>query len=132
MNGYLWHIQFVDPHSSKLVDRTDTLRVATTDPRTNDVYLSSDLYGYFLVRVLVHELGHCALFSYHLLGAIHRMVRPEYWIEAEEWICNFVADYGLMIFDNAFRFLGYHAWVFIPDEIDYMIRNKERRTWRGK
>lgn len=122
MNRYLWHIQFVDPQSPYLVDRTNRLRVATTDPRTKNVYLSSELYGDFLVRVLVHELGHCTMFSYHLLDQIHRMVRPEYWIEAEEWVCNFIADYGMMIFNNAFEILGYYAWTSVPQEIDKMMQ----------
>lgn len=38
------------------------------------------------------------MFSFDLLRDIHRMVHPEYWLEAEEWVCNFIADYGLLIF----------------------------------
>ena len=101
MNGYLWHVEMVDPYDFSLVDRTDSLRVATTDPRQGCVFLSDELYGDFLRRVLIHELGHCTIFSYHLIRDIHQMVKPEYWIDVEEWICNFIADYGLQIFEIA-------------------------------
>lgn len=121
MNGYLWHIEFVDPFDPMLVDRTDKLRVATTDPQSYTIYLSEDLEGDFLNRVLVHELGHCALFSFNLLPTIHRMVKREYWIEAEEWVCNFIADYGLKIFSVAYSILGEDAWVYIPQELERLI-----------
>lgn len=119
MNGYHWQIKFVDPYNPLLVDRTDTLTVATTDPLTSCVYISDAISGSFLTRVLIHELGHCAIFSYHLLDDIHQMIKPKYWIEAEEWVCNFIADYGFKIFDIAYSVLGNNAWVFIPYWLDH-------------
>lgn len=121
MNGYLWYVEFVDSYDDVLIDRTGTLRVATTDPNTHRVYLSDDLYGDFLIRVLVHELGHCTMISYNLLDDIHRMVQPEYWLEAEEWICNFIADYGLQLFRIAYTSLGPDAWRYIPYELENLL-----------
>lgn len=121
MNGYQWHIQFVEADSPMLMDRTQTQTVATTDPETFTVYLSNQIYGDFLIRVLLHELGHCAIFSFNLIEDIHRMVRPEYWIDAEEWACNFIADYGLTIFSIAFDILGYEGWKFVPYELDRLL-----------
>lgn len=112
---------FVDPSSDWLVDRTGNLTVATTDPHTRYIYLSTDLSGDFLNRVLIHELGHCVMISYDLLDDIHRMVYPEYWIEAEEWVCNFIADYGLKIFSEAYRILGDDAWLVVPYELEKMV-----------
>lgn len=101
MNGYFWHVWAVDPRSDLLVDRTGSRRVATTDINTLCIYLSSELKAGFLRTVLIHELGHAAMVSYGLLEAIHDFVHPDKWIEAEEWVCNFVADYGDDIFDIA-------------------------------
>lgn len=112
---------FVDPSSGWLVDRTGNLTVATTDPHTRCIYLSTDLSGDFLNRVLIHELGHCVMISYDLLDDIHRMIYPEYWIEAEEWVCNFIADYGLKIFSEAYRILGDDAWLVVPYELEKMV-----------
>lgn len=121
MNGILWRIVFVEPYSKELMDRLGHMTVATTDPNTHCVYLSSDLKGDFLNRVLVHELGHCAMVSFDLLDDIHRMVMPEYWIEAEEWVCNFIADYGYQIFSVAYEVLGHDAWLFVPYELERFV-----------
>ena len=97
-NGILWQVLFVDPYSPVLIDRTGQLRVATTDPLTCSVHLSRDLTGDVLQTVLRHELGHVTMLSYNLLDEIHRMVKPRYWVDIEEWICNFMADYGSEVF----------------------------------
>lgn len=109
MNGDRWQVEFVHPLSPLLVDRTNRRTVATTDPKTRMVHLSWNLGGSFLSRVLVHELSHCAMISFGLLKAIHRMVKPEYWIDAEEWICNYIADYGGGIFFIADQILS-NVW----------------------
>lgn len=106
LNGIIWRVIFVDPLSETLMDRTGHQTVATTDPATKTVHLSKLLHGDFLNRVFVHELGHCTLVSFGLLDDIHRMVKPEYWVEAEEWVCNFIADYGFAIFSVRDTVLG--------------------------
>lgn len=121
MNGYEWHILRVDPNDPRLVDRTRNVRLATTDPNDLCVYLSNELSGEMLTRVLIHELGHCAIFSYGLDTEIHRMVKRRYWVEAEEWLCNFLADYGRIIFNRAARVLGDDAWRVVPTEFDRLI-----------
>lgn len=122
MGDDMWRVCFVDPDDPMLVDRTGRLTVATTDPSTLTVYLSSDLHGGFLNRVLVHELGHCALFSFHLLDDIHRMVHPSHWVEAEEWVCNFIADYGLKIFEAARAVIGDNSLLeIVPPEIERLV-----------
>lgn len=121
MNGYLWRVEFVSPDSDLLVDRTGTLTVATTDPTAYRIYLSNALEGEFLIRVLAHELGHSVMVSYSLLDDIHRMVYPNHWIEAEEWVCNFIANYGWQIFTTAYSILGYEAIDILPNELERLI-----------
>lgn len=121
MNGRLWRVVRVAPNAKELVDRTNKRTVATTDPRTSMVYISSEIYGSFFNRVLIHELGHCALISFGLLDDIHRMARPQYWVEAEEWVCNFIADYGLYIFQAAYSVLGDEAITRVPYELERII-----------
>lgn len=83
---------FVSPDDSVLIDRTGSLRVATTDPVTNCIYLSNSLGGNFLRHVLIHELAHAFMISYGVLNQLHGMTIPRYWIDVEEWICNLIAD----------------------------------------
>lgn len=121
LNGDTWTVVFVNQNDPRLIDREGRLTVGTTDPRTGCIYLSNRLKGEFLITVLVHEIGHCAMVSFGLLDALHRMVIPKYWIELEEWVCNFIADYGMMIFRAAYGVLGYNAVDIVPYEIEQMI-----------
>lgn len=120
MNGYLWKVYKVPENSQYLMSR-DGMTVATTDPNTLCIYLSENLYGDFLQRVLIHELGHCTLFSFGLIDDIHRMVKKRHWIEAEEWVCNFIADYGSHIFSIAYSVLGNQAIHIVPYHLERMI-----------
>ena len=49
------------------------------------------------------------------------MVHPRYWLEAEEWVCNFIADYGMKIFSIAYNILGDRAIDVVPRELERMI-----------
>lgn len=121
MNGYLWTVQFVQNNDQRLMDRTGKMTVATTDPESLSVYLSEELTGDFLMTVFIHELAHCALWSFGLLSTIHQMTKSEYWIDIEEFICNFLADYGLKIFKIGYKTMGYDAWKNIPKEFERYI-----------
>lgn len=107
INGYKWRVQTVPPNSLYLLDRNGKFRVATTDISTKDIYLSSDLHGDFKKRVLAHELTHCVIFSYGLIRDIRNMVKPQYLVEGEEWMCNLLADYGPGILSLADEILDY-------------------------
>ena len=54
-------------------------------------------------------------------GDIHRAVPQHLWIDAEEWVCNFIADYGRQIFQIASTVLGDEAWSFIPYELERLV-----------
>lgn len=92
-----------------LVDRTGQHRLATTDPFTRCIYLTDSLGGTLLETVLIHEIGHALLVSYNLLNMIHMAVLPDKWIEAEEWLCNFIATYGKEVFEIASNLLCYEV-----------------------
>ena len=121
MNGYFWRVQTVPPDSPMLVDRTGTWTGATTDPDTQCVYLSDELEGSFLNRVLLHELGHVVMLSYGLILSIRANLPQDLWIPAEEWCCNLIADYGEEIFAKAHAILGDHAWSFVPNEMAKIV-----------
>lgn len=121
LNGILWTIYIVPSNSHYLIDRTGNLTVATTDPKTLSIYISDRLSGEFLNRVLIHELGHCVLFSYGLLDYIHSMVMPKFWVEVEEMFCNFIADYGYQIFKTAYNILGNEAIRIVPYELERIV-----------
>lgn len=101
MNHEEWHLHFVYRADPILIDRTGNFTLGVTDPETRTIYISEGLDPQMKERVIIHELGHCAMVSYGLLDDIHAMVYPEKWIEAEEFVCNILADYGKKIFEAA-------------------------------
>lgn len=117
MNGILWRIEVVPHNSLMLVDRTGNERLATTDPEARKIFLSNELHGEFQERVLIHELGHCAIFSFNLQYDIHKGVKKEYWLEAEEWLCNFIAEYGQRIFETA------SSLEIVPQKVEEIVMN---------
>lgn len=121
MNGYTWSVKTVSPFNPVLIDRSGRRTLGTTDTSNLTLYLSSELYGESLIKVIIHELGHCAIYSFGLDLDIHKMVKPEYWIDAEEWICNFLFDYGLKIFKTAGKVVGLDALNYIPQEIERLV-----------
>lgn len=121
MNGIHWQVKYVSPSSPYLVDRTGRATVATTDPDTHCVYISRELTGDFLNHVVTHELGHCVMFSYGLIHDIHAAVDPQYWVDAEEWVCNFVADYGREILNNLRDILGDDALDLLPKYLTKLV-----------
>lgn len=121
LNGDSWALVEVPSGDPMLIDRTGRLTVATTDPMTRTVYLSRDLQGPFRTKVLLHELGHCVMVSYGLLDEIREFVKPNRRVEAEEWMCNLIADYGFEIFKTAYKLLGEKAWRVLPSELGRYI-----------
>ena len=114
LNGMLWRIRFVNPNSDILIDRTLSKTVAVTDPDTMTIYLSNKLRGEFLTRVVLHELSHAMMYSYHYLDEIHRYCKKRYWIDMEELIANLIADRAHEIFERAYEIVGDEAIRFVP------------------
>ena len=121
MNGLRWRVRFTYPTDPVLVDRTGTLTIGVTDPQSMTIYLSNRLSGALLNRVLIHELSHCVMFSYNLVGKIHRMCKKRYWIEMEEFCANLLADYGNQIYGLAYSILGNEAIHIVPYELERLV-----------
>lgn len=114
MNGYLWNVRFTSPQDPVLIDRTNTLTVGVTDPSTMTIYIADNLHGEFLTKVVLHELGHAMMYSYHYLEFIHRYCKKRFWIDAEELIANIIADRAKEIFERAYEIVGDEAIRFVP------------------
>lgn len=121
MNGYLWKVVDVPPDSPLLIDRTGKRTVAVTDGNTLTIYMSENLFGDFKTKVLLHELGHCMMFSYGYINYIHQMTYPAYWITMEEFICNLIADRCKEIYDKVYDIMGDEALSYVAYKIDNYV-----------
>lgn len=84
VNGIVWKIKFIRPNSRKLQRSDKSYTVGSTDARTRTVFLSQNLHGRMLEKVLCHEICHCICFSYGLLMSL----------ETEEIVADWIATYG--------------------------------------
>ena len=121
MNGLHWNVRWTNPTDPILIDRTLTKTVAVTDPDTMTIYLSNELRGEFLTRVVLHELSHAMMYSYHYLDEIHRYCKKRYWIEMEELIANLIADRAYEIFQRAYDIVGDDAIRFVPYMLEQFV-----------
>ena len=121
MNGLRWRVRFTYPADPVLVDRTGTLTIGVTDSATLTIYLSNKLHGEFLTRVVLHELSHAMMYSYHYLDEIHRYCKKRYWIEMEELIANLIANQAKEIFQRAYDIVGDDAIRFVPYMLEQFV-----------
>lgn len=121
MNGDLWIVQFVSPNDNVLIDRTGNRTLGVSDYSTHIISIASNLHGELLNRVFIHELGHCVMFSYGLLPELHRMIKKRYWVDAEEFVCNILADYGHFVIGTARDILGNQFTYVAPVGAERMI-----------
>ena len=114
MNGLRWRVRFTYPTDPVLVDRTGTLTIGVTDSATMTIYLSNKLRGEFLTRVVLHELSHAMMYSYHYLDEIHRYCKKRHWVDMEELIANLITNQAKEIFQRAYDIVGDDAIRFVP------------------
>lgn len=94
----------VPPGDMRLVDRTGFEKLATTDPVTRTVHVSSVVTPPLLDRVMLHEVAHAVTVSHHLLGGLDRARASR--IGSEEWVAGFLEGYGLEAVEAASQVLG--------------------------
>ena len=84
INGIEWEIIYVHPFSDDLRRSDGSLTLGVTDMSKRAVFLSYELKGAMLRRVLAHELTHCFCFSYSIYIPI----------EQEEFMADWISLYG--------------------------------------
>lgn len=103
----IWTIKFVSPINSNLVDRTGNLTLATTSPNDKIIFMSNAIPECEFRQVLLHELMHVVMYEFGINNDISRMVKPEYRIDMEEYICNICSQYHDLIESTSFVLYSY-------------------------
>ena len=89
INKEQWKVVLCSAHHPMLIRSDGSLSVGACDDPSKTIYLSENLYGDFLKKVLCHELNHAAMFSYNV----------ELTIEQEELLAEILCTYGEEIID---------------------------------
>lgn len=82
MNGERWRVVVVPSNSQWLARSDGTLTLGVTDSNVMTVFLSKQLRGSLLRKVLLHELTHAWMFSYNYHLSL----------DEEEFVCDFLAS----------------------------------------
>jgi len=106
INGELWGVARVPAGSSLLVDRTDTRRLAVTDPTTRMVYVSDELRPPLLDRVMLHEVAHAVTVSWGLLPQVRLDTCSGDVVGVEEWAAQLVENHAIEAVQAARTALG--------------------------
>lgn len=91
INGIEWNIRFVNPNSSLLLRSDGTATLGVTDANDRCIYINDRLSDYMLEKVICHEIVHCFCFAYNIKMPI----------ETEEYMADFIANYGFEIVELA-------------------------------
>lgn len=106
INGELWGVARVPAGDPRLIDRTDTPRLAVTDARDRMVYVRDDLTPPLLDKVMLHEVAHAVTVSWGLLPDVRSGVVRGDIIDVEEWAAQLVENHAMEAVQAARRALG--------------------------
>lgn len=84
INDTYWNLVFCNPRSNNLRTSEGDYVLGMCDNNVKTVYVADNLTDSKTEHVICHELTHCVCFEYGISIPI----------ETEEWLCNFMADYG--------------------------------------
>ena len=66
INGELWRVIFVNENHYALKKPNGTFAIGACDDYSKTIYLSKNLSGEYLKKVLCHEITHAIMFSYNI------------------------------------------------------------------
>ena len=90
----------------RLVDRTETERLAVTDPYDQVVYVNARLMPPLLDKVMLHEVAHAITVSWELLKDIRSYTLRGDIVGVEEWAAQLVENHAMEAVNAASEALG--------------------------
>ena len=105
-DGDVWRVIRVPAGDPRLIDRTGSERLATTDPHTRTIAVLDTVQPPLLDRVMLHEVAHAVTMSSDLLPELGRMVKDGDVIGVEEWAARLVEGHAIETIDAASAALG--------------------------
>lgn len=95
INGDVWRVIRVPAGDPRLVDRTGTSRLATTDPRSRTISIAESVVPPLIDRVLLHEIAHAVTISWSLLPRLHSEAMRGDLTGLEEWSAQLIENHAI-------------------------------------
>lgn len=105
-NGDAWRVVRVPVGDPRLVDRTGSPRLATTDPRSHVICISEAVRPPLLDRVVLHEVAHAVTMSWGLLPTMRSEALRGDLTGLEEWAAQLVENHSIEALEAARTVLG--------------------------
>lgn len=106
INGQTWRVVRVPAGDPRLVDRTGTARLATTDPSDRAVYVNKRLVPPLLDKVMLHEVAHAVTVSWGLLPRLRSDALRGDLTGVEEWSAQLIENHAIEALDATRTALG--------------------------
>ena len=106
INSDLWRVVRVPAGDPRLIDRTGSERMATTDQRGMTIYLLDTLRPPLLDRVMLHEVAHAITVSWGLLPRVRSDTLRGDVVGVEEWAAQLVENHAMEAVQAASEALG--------------------------
>lgn len=84
INGISWKLKFVPPQYPLLQRLNGEYTIGACDNLTRTIYISENLGGKLLRKVLCHQITHAAMFSYNVSLSL----------EQEQLVADLISTYG--------------------------------------
>lgn len=106
INGEPWGVIRVRAGDPRLIDRTGSERLATTNPVTRVIAIRADVQPPLLDKVLLHEIAHAVTVSWGLLPYVRSHAMRGDLTGIEEWAAQLVENHALEAVIAASEALG--------------------------
>ena len=106
IRGNVWRVVRVSPGDPFLIDRTGTLRIATTDPITKTIRISKTVLPPMFDQVYLHEAAHAAMTETNVPELLSGMVDDNSQVLTEELLAWFLESYSIEVINAVNESLG--------------------------
>ena len=107
----MWRVVRVLPDDPLLIDRTNTPRIATTDPHTKTIRISSVVVPPLFDMVYLHEAAHASMSESGVSELLEQLPDERQQVLAEELLAWFLEHHAIEVVDAVSASLGRPACV---------------------
>ena len=104
--GHVWRVVRVLPGDPSLVDRTGMPKLATSDPGTRTISLSTSIPPEMFDKVYLHELAHAVMYEHGVTELLSGVFDAEARVLVEELLAWFLEAHSIEVITAASMSVG--------------------------